>query len=109
MSEFAGILRERVTFQHALDVPDGHGGKARSWIAMDSVWAHVDSQGVQERLVAGRITQQQKYEITCRTEHVIDPKWRAEWCGLLMAIVGVRTQPDAPDMVQVSAIVEREQ
>lgn len=109
MSEFAGILRERVTFQAAVDVPDGHGGSTRLWAAMDSVWAHVDVQDVVERSVAGRIRLHQTYQIICRTGKTVDPAWRAEWRGILMTITAVRTDPDAPDRITITALSEREQ
>ncbi len=109
MSEFSGILRERVTFQTSIDVPDGHGGSARVWAAMDSVWAHVDVQDVSERLVAGRIRLQQKYLILCRSGKNIDPAWRVEWRGTLMTITSVWSDPAMPDQVKITALSEREQ
>jgi SPP1 family predicted phage head-tail adaptor len=107
--EFAGQLRERVTFQAAIDVPDGHGGSTRLWAAMDSVWAHVDLGDVSERVVAGRIKQQERYSIYCRSGKTIDPAWRLEWRGKVMSIVGVRADPVMPERLFISALVEREQ
>jgi SPP1 family predicted phage head-tail adaptor len=107
--EFAGLLRERVTFQAAIDVPDGHGGSTRVWAAMDSVWAHVDLADVTERNVAGRIKQQERYSIYCRSGKTIDPAWRLEWRGRLMGIAAVRSDPVMPDRLSISAILEREQ
>jgi head-tail adaptor len=107
--EFAGQLRERVTFQAAIDVPDGFGGSTRLWAAMDSVWAHVDLADVRESQVAGRIKQHEHYDIHCRSGKTIDPAWRLEWRGKHMAIVSVRSDPLLPDRIFISATVEREQ
>jgi SPP1 family predicted phage head-tail adaptor len=107
--EFAGALRERVTFLEAIDVPDSYGGSNRLWAAMDSVWAHVDLFDVQEHLVAGRIKQRENYKIICRTGKIIDPAWRLEWQGRLMSIIAVSSNPLLPDRLTITAVQEREQ
>jgi SPP1 family predicted phage head-tail adaptor len=109
MSEFSGTLRERVTFQKAVDASDGQGGSRRVWQTMDSVWAHVAVSDVAERLVAGRTRDQQKYKITCRYPALLDPAWRVAWRGQVMAITAIVADPDTPERVTLIAVAEREQ
>jgi SPP1 family predicted phage head-tail adaptor len=109
MSEFSGALRERVTFQKAVDASDGQGGRQRAWQTMDSVWAHVAVSDVAERLVAGRTRHSQKYKITCRRLATLDSSWRVAWRGQVMAITAIVADPDTPERVTLIAVAEREQ
>jgi SPP1 family predicted phage head-tail adaptor len=108
-AEFAGALRERISFQKPVDTPDGQGGMVRSWQPTDSVWAQVRVRDTTERLVAGRTKYPEKYDIICRTGFVIDPAWRVAWRGRLMSILSVQQDPEMPDRILLTTLVEREQ
>ena len=51
----AGRLRDRVTFQREVSIPDGGGGSVTSWQTFLTVWGGFAPERASERLEAGRI------------------------------------------------------
>jgi SPP1 family predicted phage head-tail adaptor len=88
-----GQMRERVTLQAPVRLPDGAGGADAAWDAGATVWAKVEERGGEERAAGERLAAEARLRVTIRHRSGVTAEMRALWNGRALEITGIR-DPD---------------
>jgi head-tail adaptor len=105
MSEFAGILDQRVTLETAADVPDGGGGYTRTWVPIATSWANVRVTPAELAEQSGRLKQVDSADVLMR-RRLLPPKIRLKWRWQVWRVVSVDHPVDAPDRMRLTVQAE---
>lgn len=68
-----GPLRHRLTHQTAVDLPDGAGGIARTFLSVDVLWAAIELLSADYGIAAERAQASQLVRITVRAPNTVAP------------------------------------
>ena len=74
-----GEMRERVTLQSPLLVPDGAGGADIDWSQGETIWAKVEDLSAGERVNGERLAARARLRLTIRHREGLDTAMRALW------------------------------
>ncbi len=88
-----GRLRERVTIEQPVRLPDGAGGADVTWKVLASVWAEVVALAGTEVAPGARDEARQAHRITIRFRDDVTTEMRLSWRGQALNIRGAR-DPD---------------
>lgn len=83
-------MRERVTLQSPVRLPDGAGGAAVTWDEGASVWAKVEMLGGGETPIGERREARAKIRVTIRHRANVTAEMRATWRTRALDIRNVR-------------------
>lgn len=103
--EFAGTLSERVVIERRAGGSDGTGGLRDQWEPVARRWARVAPAGRAEtsRLTADTRLTARNWEILLRPVADVTLDMRVRWRSLTLRLVGVITDPAAPDRMTLLA------
>jgi SPP1 family predicted phage head-tail adaptor len=82
-------LRERVTLEAPLRVPDGAGGADIGWSEVATLWARVETRGGGEVPAGERLEARRRLEVTIRFRADVTPAMRLVWRGAVLDIRAV--------------------
>jgi SPP1 family predicted phage head-tail adaptor len=84
-----GALRQRVTIEAPVDVPDDNGGFTRSYASLAQVWARIETTGARAQFSEQRLEQSRSHTVTIRWRGDVTSQMRFDFRGRKLAIQGV--------------------
>jgi SPP1 family predicted phage head-tail adaptor len=88
-----GEMRERITLQSPLLVPDGAGGADVSWEDAATIWAKVETRSGDERINGERLAPRARRRLTIRHRDGLNTAMRVLWKTRALDIRAIR-DPD---------------
>lgn len=101
-----GALRHRLTHQTYVDLPDGAGGVARTFLAVDVLWGAIESISTDYGLAGERARASTLARITVRAPNTVAPGDRLVHAGRIFHVEAVS---DADGRGRLSRIRCREE
>ncbi len=87
-----GSLRHRLVHETPVDLPDGMGGTTRSFLAVDALWAAIETTAVPGE-VADRPGAVLTHKVTVRAPAIVEPGDRLR-LGARLFLVGAVSDPE---------------
>lgn len=107
--EFLGRMRERVTLERRMGLPDGLGGVTSDWQPVAHVWAALEAVSLPENQIGGRLANPVRYQVVLRSLPDLSLAWRLKWRNRRLTIHGVDRVAGRSDLVLLTAYEERGQ
>ncbi len=92
MTEFTGLLTERVTLEHWVGDPDGG-----AWVAGGDAWASLAPADHGPTVVGEGRVSRPRYRVTLRARGDVGLATRFGWRGRVLAVLRVEPDPRQPD------------
>ena len=84
-----GWLRHRVAIETATGTPDTAGGESLAWSTLATVWAHLEPNAADERIVADRLSGVVSHQVTMRWRDDVTGGMRIAYRGRTFRILAV--------------------
>jgi head-tail adaptor len=107
MTEFAGALRERISFERRSDERDLLAGARGKWRYDGAAWAAVTPLGIGDAVEADALSALPRWRVTIRKREGIDPASRIIWRGRYLKVRGVESDPREPAQMILSTQEQR--
>jgi len=88
-----GALRHRLTHQTSVDLPDGAGGIARTFLTVDVLWGAIESLSADYAIAEERPRASALVRITVRAPHTVAPGDRLVHAGRIFHVEHI-SDPD---------------
>lgn len=99
MSEFAGTLRERVTFERRSDDRDLQGGAHGAWRYDGTAWAAIAPLAAGDERVADTLSALPRWRVTVRMRSGVDVASRIVWRERYLRVRAVEQDPRTPEQM----------
>lgn len=96
MTEFAGALRERISFERRSDERDLLAGARGKWRYDGAAWAAVTPFGAGDAVEAGALSSLPRWRVIVRKREGVDPNSRIVWRGRYLRVRSVESDPREP-------------
>lgn len=96
MTEFAGALRERISFERRSDERDLLAGARGKWRYDGAAWAAVTPLGAGEAVAADALSALPRWRVIVRKRDGVDPGSRIVWRGRYLHVRSVESDPREP-------------
>jgi SPP1 family predicted phage head-tail adaptor len=107
MTEFAGALRERISFERRSEERDLLAGARGKWRYDGAAWAAVTPLGIGDEVEADALSALPRWRVTIRKREGIDPASRIIWRGRYLKVRGVESDPREPAQMILSTQEQR--
>ena len=84
-----GALRHRLAHQTAVDLPDGAGGIARTFLTVDMLWGAVEPLSAEFGIAEERPRASQLVRVTVRAPHTVAPGDRLLHAGRVLHVEAI--------------------
>jgi SPP1 family predicted phage head-tail adaptor len=106
MNEFAGALRERISFEQRSEERDLLAGARSKWRYDGAVWAAVTPLGTGDAVIADSVSALPRWRVIIRRRDGIDLSSRIIWRGRYLNVRSVDQDPRQPE--QMTLITEEQ-
>jgi SPP1 family predicted phage head-tail adaptor len=96
MTEFAGALRERISFERRSAERDLLAGARGKWRYDGAAWAAVTPLGAAEAVEADALSALPRWRVIVRKREGVDPGCRIVWRGRYLRVRSVESDPREP-------------
>ena len=101
MTEFAGLLRERMTLERAIGVSDGAGGTIAGWARLGEIWAGITADRPGPGVEAERRSRRARYRVILREREDVTLSCRLLWRRGSLGIIGITRDPATPGQIEL--------
>jgi head-tail adaptor len=96
MSEFAGALCERISFERRSDARDLLAGVRGKWRYDGAAWAAVAPLGAGDAVEGDALSALPRWRVTIRSREGLEPGSRIIWRGRFLRVRSVESDPREP-------------
>ena len=104
MSEFSGLLRERVAVERLVTTPDDSGNAVLGWVADGPAWAALIPADAGTGIAGEGRVSRPRYRLTLRPRAGLGLSSRFRWLDRVLTVV--RIEPDPRRTDRVTLLVE---